>query len=259
MKRKNKENTKLEILSPQGYESGNKPRKMTMKAGKTACDRCGACCTAGGPVLLLEDMPLFKSGVLSPGVVYTLREGEPVRSHVDGEVYESFIELMKVREKEGGGACGFYNPQEGCYIYKDRPSQCRSYRCWAPGDVLADGLEESRLTRRKLFAPAEMLIEAMDRHDEKCPYAGLAEALEKLGQGDETVVEDVMDMLQYDTYARPFLHEKLGVPEDAMDLVLGSPLIGKIREFGFQVLQDGDEYIVMPIETKDDGQGLSET
>lgn len=252
MQKKGKKNTKLEILSPQGFESGDKPQKMKMKVRKAACDRCGACCASGGPVLLREDVALFSSGVLSHGSVYTLREGELVRSKGDGEVYESFLELIKVREKDEGGDCAFYNAAAGCSIYEDRPSQCRTYRCWTPGDVLPEGLEQARLTRRQLFAGVDVLIEAMDRHEVKCSYSKLADALVKLEQGEEAAVEDIMDMLQYDTYARPFLTEKFNVPPDAMDLVLGRPMTERIREFGFEVVRDGDDYVLTVPEKKEE-------
>jgi hypothetical protein len=54
-------------------------------------------------------------------------------------------------------------------------------------------------------------------------------------------------MLQYDTYIRPFLKDKLNVPSTAMDLILGRTLMKTINEFGFRVEKSGEEYTLLPI------------
>ncbi|MDA8339609.1 MAG: hypothetical protein M0Z70_09960, partial [Nitrospiraceae bacterium] len=91
---------KLQILTPQGFEKGDKPQKMRLNK-KTSCVRCGKCCSESSPSLMREDMTLFVSGVLSYENTYTIRDGERVRSKGDGSIYESFVELIKIRDKEG--------------------------------------------------------------------------------------------------------------------------------------------------------------
>lgn len=237
---------RLDILTPQGLERGDKPQRMRLTK-RTACERCGACCRASSPSLMKEDLALFTAGVLPSDAVYTIREGERVRSPEDGVRYESFTELIKIREKEDSGVCMFHRGDEGCAVYEQRPSQCRAYQCWAPED-LSRGLEAGALKRVDLFAPVDVLLEAIERHEEKCSYRKLAEDFERLAGGDEQALEAIFDMLQYDTYMRPFLKEKLNVPEGAMDLVLGRPLTERIIEFGFKVVREGEDYILLPIE-----------
>ncbi|HCZ11614.1 MAG TPA: hypothetical protein DHV16_05035 [Nitrospiraceae bacterium] len=94
----------------------------------------------------------------------------------------------------------------------------------------------------------------MDKHEEKCSYKKLSETVEKLSEGGEEAVEEIMDMLQYDTYVRPFLREKFNVPESALDLILGRPLSDTINEFGFKVVKEGDDYILLPIEPEIKGE-----
>jgi Fe-S-cluster containining protein len=241
---KDMEDDKLKILTPQGLESGDKPQRMRLKK-RTDCIRCGECCTGGGPTLLKEDLSLFISGVLSYDNTYTIREGELVRSYGDGEPYESFMELVKVKGKNKGKVCIFYEGEGTCRIYENRPSQCRAYKCWSPESP--QGLEENRLDRGELFNSSNLLLDIIDKHEQKCPYKRLSDAIERLSQGEENAVEDIIDMLQYDTYARPFLEERLSIPAAAMDLILGRPLIETINEFGFKVIRDGDEYILLPI------------
>lgn len=241
---------KLDILTPQGFESGDKPQKMSLQK-RTSCVRCGACCTGSSPSLMKEDLPLFMSGVLSHENTYTIRNGERIRSKGDGAVYESFMELIKLKDTGGASACVFYVKDEGCSIYENRPSQCRSYKCWAPENLM-EGLEEGAMQRSDILGSVDMLIGVIEQHEEKCSYELLAGAFDRLAEGDEGAVETVMDILQYDTYVRPFLKEKLNVPENALDLILGRPMIDTVKEFGFKVVQEGDEYILLPMEEREE-------
>lgn len=237
---------KLQILTPQGFESGEKSQKMRLNK-RTSCVRCGKCCSESSPSLLKEDTALFLSGVLSYDNTYTLRDGEKIRSNGDGNIYESFVELIKIKDKDEVSVCVFYKDKEGCSIYENRPSQCRTYKCWAPENLM-NGLEEGALKRSDIFGSVDLLMEVMEKHEEKCSYKKLSDAFERLADGSEDAVEEIMDMLQYDTYIRPFLEEKFNMPQNAMDLILGRPLINTINEFGFKVAKDGDDYILLQIE-----------
>ncbi len=229
-------------------EKNCQPQKMHLQK-RTGCVRCGKCCTGSSPSLLKEDMALFNTGVLSCGNVVTVREGERVRSHSNGRIYESFMELIKIRCREGSSVCVFYNNDEGCAIYDNRPSQCRQYECWRPVD-LYEGLEKNALGRKEVFNGVSALMEVIRSHDEKCSYKRLNGAFERAAAGDENAVEDIIDMLQYDTCLRPFVQEKFNVPGDALDLLLGRPLADAVNEFGFRVVREGDDYNLLPVENR---------
>jgi len=241
----NEKGDKFEILTPQDQDNSDKPKKMKLTT-RTSCVRCGSCCLEGSPVLLKEDVPLFNS-TLSYDSTYTVREGELIRSQAEGEVYESTLELIKIKEKEGRAGCMFYREDEGCMIYEQRPTQCRKFTCWSSQDVVT-GLQEKGLTRQDLFSSVELLLEIIGKHEEKCSYKRLSNALQQLQKGEEGAVDEVLDMLQYDTYARPFLRERFNIPANAMDLILGRMLIETINEFGFKVLQSEHEYHLEPID-----------
>ncbi len=245
MQRKIKDQ-RLEIITPQDTENDDRPKKMRLQK-RTSCIRCGKCCTDSSPSLLKEDLALFTSGVLSYDNTYTIRQGELVRSHGDGHIYESFTELIKIRSKGEGPVCIFYGEDEGCGIYENRPSQCRQYECWRQVDLYG-GLEKNSLVRKELFNDVDVLLDIIGKHEEKCSYEKLHGAFERVAQRDENAVEEIMDMLQYDTYLRPFLNEKFNVPDDAMDLLLGRPLVEAVNEFGFRVVREGDDYILLPLE-----------
>ncbi len=235
----------LEILTPQGFEKGDNPQKMSMKK-RTVCERCGTCCRMNSPSLLKEDMGLFVSGILSYENTYTIRESERIRSRGDAEIYESFIELIKVKDKEGTSTCIFYDETDGCRIYENRPSQCRMYNCWTQENI-SEGLENKALKRVDIFGSIDIIMKAIKMHEEKSSYKRLSEALEMLSEGNEDVLDEIMDILQYDTYIRPFLKEKLNIPDVAMDLIFGRPMIERINEFGFKIERKGEEYVLLHI------------
>lgn len=240
------EKSKLEIMTPQGFENGDRPQKMRLDK-RTSCSRCGKCCSESSPSLIKEDIALFISGMLSHENTYTIRNGERIRSKRDGNIYESFVELIKIKDKDGTSACLFYKDNEGCSIYENRPSQCRAYKCWDPENLMS-GLEEKALRRSDIFGSIDLLMKTIQRHEEKCSYIKLSDAFGRLAEGRDDAVEDIIDMLQYDTYIRPFLKEKFKIPANAMELILGRPLTDAINEFGFKILKEGDEYILLPVE-----------
>lgn len=237
---------KFEILTPQGYEEGDKPKKMKF-VKKTECDRCGKCCSGSTPSLQKDDIALFRTSILSFDNTFTIREGELFNVPGDQETYRAFIELIKIKPREGSEECIFHNGTEGCTIYDRRPSQCAAYACWELNDALT-GLEAKALRRKDLFGDVELIADIIGRHEERCSYEKLAGAIEKAAGGDETAVEEISDMLQYDTFIRDYVTEKFNIPESSHDLLFGKPMTGRIKEFGLKVEKEGDGFVLMPLQ-----------
>ena len=240
----------FEIITPQGYEEGDKPKKMKF-VKKTSCDRCGSCCTASTPSLLRQDLDLFRASILSFDNTYTIREGELFVVQGEEEPYRSAMELIKVRPKEGSAECIFYQEDEGCSIYEHRPAQCEMFACWEMREALT-GLEAVALRRKDLFGDIELISGIIDRHDERCSYEQLAETVEKTAGGDDAAAEKIADMLQYDEFIRSYVTEKFNIPESALDLILGKQMTERIREFGLKVEKEGDEFILLPMIPKEE-------
>ncbi|HTZ18395.1 MAG TPA: YkgJ family cysteine cluster protein [Dissulfurispiraceae bacterium] len=248
MPNKNKTD-KFEILTTQGGESGDRPKKKKF-VKKTECDRCGSCCTESTPSLLKEDMPLFRSSVLSFDNTFTIREGEQFVVKGEDEPYRAFMELIKIKPKEGTGECIFYNNNEGCTIYERRPSQCAAFACWELSDAMT-GLQQKALQRKDLFGDIELVSELIARQEERCSYDKLGDALEKALGGDEAAAEEIVDMLQYDNFIRSYVTEKFNIPVSSLDLVFGKPMTERILDFGVKVEKEGDEYILLPVNNKE--------
>jgi len=236
---------KFEIVTPQGYEEGDKPKKMKF-VKKTCCDRCGGCCTASTPSLLKQDLNLFRSSILSFDNTYTIREGELFVVPGEEDPYRSAMELIKVKPKEGTTECIFYHEDEGCTIYDSRPSQCEAFACWEMREAFT-GLEAAALRREDLFGDIELIASIIDRHEERCSYEKLAQAVKKATGGDEAAAEEIVDILQYDVFVRSYVTEKFNMPESSLPLVFGKPMPERIKEFGLKVEKEGDEFILLPI------------
>ncbi len=248
--RDEKKTNKFEIITPQGLE-GDKPKRMKF-VKKTACDRCGSCCAASTPSLLKEDMPLFQTSILSFDNTFTIREGELFVVKGEDEPYRAFMELIKIRPKEGTDECIFYDEVEGCTIYDRRPSQCAAFACWQLSDAMT-GLQERALQRTDLFGDIDLMIEIIKRHEERSSYDKLGDAVDRAMGGDEAAAEEVADMLQYDNFVRRYVMEKFNMPERSLDLVFGKPMTERIRDFGVKVEREGDEYMLLQV-NKEEGK-----
>lgn len=242
MKKKQKSKEDSVVLTPQGYEHGDKPQKMTFTK-RTSCVRCGTCCRTNPPTLLRSDSSLLADSTIGPEHLVVIREAERVYSVSDKDIYVAPFEMIMVRGHDGSSVCGFLAGENVCELQEKRPAQCKAYTCYGPQTTVT-GLEAARMTRSDIFGGVPLVMEAITRHDEKCSYRLLADLLDAVAGGDEAAVETVLDMLQYDLYARPFLAEKFGLPPEVLGLILGKPLVETIREFGYQVEQDGDDFIL---------------
>jgi len=242
MNQNNEQKETFDVLTPQGYEYGDKPQKMKFTK-RTSCVRCGTCCRTNPPTLLKSDSRLLADGMIRPEQMVVVRDGERVYSTSDKEIYIAPFEMIMLRGRDASPVCGFLSGENVCEIYETRPAQCRAYTCFGP-QATVTGLEASRMTRGDIFGEIPLVMEAISRHEAKCSYRLLADRLDALANGDEQAAEAVLDMLQYDTQARPFLAEKLELSPDVIGLIFGRPLTETIREFGYHVEQDGDDYIL---------------
>ncbi len=231
---------------------------VTPAAIQTQCKRCGECCRKGSPTLHVKDSNLIKNKTLTYADLYTIRKGELVYNNIEDELITIDIELIKIKEKEGSRVC-FYLKEETneCTIYENRPVQCRAFECWNT-DKLLEAFAEEKISREPLVEGDKTIRQIVEEHDEKCSYLILKELFARIQKGDD-LVASVLDILRYDTQIRPFLREKLGIPEDFMPLLLGRPLVDTIIMFGYVVEHDEDgNYILKAIEKKENKEEKKE-
>ena len=216
---------------------------------RTECIRCGTCCMKGGPTLHENDATLFTNGVLDKTQVYTLRKGEVVRN-IDDTLMILEREMIKIKGEGEAWSCMFFDyDDKGCRIYQDRPVECRALKCWDPCD-LVEVMARPCLQRTNLVNPDDGIIEIMGAHEQRCAYETLESAVRRLrGRDSDKTVGKLLDLLQYDHYMRPFFAEKLKVAPNEMDFFFGRPLTTTIRMFGLCVKQEGDTFLLVPLES----------
>jgi Fe-S-cluster containining protein len=198
----------------------------------------------GGPTLHEEDAVLFTKELLDKTHVYTLRKGEVVRN-VDDTLMVLEREMIKIKGQGESWSCMFYDDDNNaCMIYHGRPVECRALECW---DLrgLKEVMARPCLQRADLINPDDGILKIITAHEEKCSYATLDSAVKALqGPDSAKAVEEILDLLQYDDYIRPFLTEKLRMDPNAMDFFFGRPMRSTIRMYGLCVKQEGDSLLL---------------
>jgi Fe-S-cluster containining protein len=198
----------------------------------------------GGPTLHEEDAVLFTKELLDKTHVYTLRKGEVVRN-IDDTLMVLEREMIKIKGQGESWSCMFYDDDDNaCKIYHDRPVECRALECW---DLrgLKEVMARPYLQRADLINPDDGILKIITAHEEKCSYATLDSAVKELqGPDSARAVEEIIDLLQYDDYLRPFLAEKLKMDPRVMDFFFGRPMRSTIRMHGLCVKQEGDNLLL---------------
>lgn len=231
-----------------GYDPDGKPKKMKFSLKKD-CDRCGECCMRDTPVILKEDISLLTNGIISENDIYAIREGEKIRSSIDGDTYYSSMELIKLRPIFGSSTCLFYDPEVGCTIYENRPTVCREYECWSQ-NITITGLEKRRLTREDLFGRVDVLKEAINKHDERCSLEKFNKIVEEFISGKEENFEAIVNMILYDTAIRDWAREKLEIDSNVFSLIFGKTLFEIAPLYGLLIERDGENFIIKVMEDK---------
>lgn len=204
------------------------------------CERCGECCTHGGPFLFASDLQLFTDGTLRPGDVYTLRKGELEYDIVNEEIAVLPEEMIRVKELQGTKTCGLYDPGgQGCTIYERRPTQCMHYECWYPKRLFTI-MSGERLSRRTLFAKVPGLLELIEEHEEMCSHEKIGNLVERIQSGSEEAADDLLEALRYDSALREAVAEKLHMRHEDLEAMFGRPLSLAMRMYGYDVIREED-------------------
>ena len=210
-----------------------------MERPRDHCIRCGECCLRSSPSLQLTDVPLVYESVIKRSDLYSVRIGELVRDNILDELKVTDTELIKVREKEPGGGCIFYDDAEkACTIYGNKPAQCKALACWDESEFIR--VYARPKAGRKEIIHDRTLLRLIDEHEKRCAYAQIESCVKKIESDGETSVENILQILKFDHDIRSLIPEKLGVDSDEMDLILGRPLTETIIMFGLEVVRDPD-------------------
>lgn len=210
-----------------------------MERPRDHCIRCGECCLRSSPSLQITDAPLVHERLIRRSDLYTIRVGELVQDNIRDELKVTDTELIKVREKESGGGCIFYDDAEKkCTIYGHRPAQCKALTCWDESEFMR--VYAGPKTDRRDIVRDNNLLRLMAEHEKMCAYSLLDRYVKQIESSGEKAVEKILEILKFDHDIRWLIPEKLSIDPHEMDMILGRPLMETIIMFGLKVVREPD-------------------
>jgi len=213
-----------------------------MKDGKKPrghCIRCGECCLSSSPSLQMADASLVYDGFIEKRNLYTIRTGEVVRDNIHGELKVTDKEIIKIREKENGQGCFYYDEvAKSCAIYEHRPIQCRALVCWDETEFMRV-YARPKLDRRDVIRDKN-LVRLIDEQGRKCSYLEFDRCVRRIEEEGETAVQRLLGLLRFDHDLRALTLQKLHTDPDDMDLIFGRSLKETISAFGLIVRDEPD-------------------
>jgi Fe-S-cluster containining protein len=224
----------------------NNPK--TPKPGTTIseCIRCGTCCEKGGPGFHQVDRMLIDKGVIPARYLYTIREGELARDNVKGCLKPVESDIIKVKGKEGGWTCIFFDEvDKGCTIYDNRPLECRALKCWDTRE-LEKCYAHVRLTRKDLVSEVKGLWDLIEDHQARCDYNKIRLLIKELtGIKPTRARQKLLEIIRYDAEIRNLVISRGGLDVDMLDFLFGRPLTQTLGNYGIKIQQEGTKITPM--------------
>lgn len=213
------------------------------------CRRCATCCRRGGPALHVEDVALYRRGVVSARDLVTFRKGELARENVQGGLIRLEAEIVKIRGALGGFACIFIVAgADLCAIHADRPAECRALHCEDPRELMAM-YRDGRIGRFDLLDRRSALGELAAEHEQRCGLALLGESAAEYCRGGSCAARDaVLESLRYDRELRGLMTERAQLTPAALDFVFGRPLAAVLPSVGLRLAASGGTTTLIPIQ-----------
>ena len=199
------------------------------------CSCCGTCCQKGPPGLHLQDVPLYRDGVLRRSSLLTLRKGEWVRDNVAGRIVTLSREMVRVRSASDSTACLMLQQGNHCLIYTRRPAECRALKCWDPRE-LQELYQRDRAERLDLIPSDSGLARIVREHEEAVSLPLVQELVQAVRRhGEKDCLDRLGGLLEADRRFRDLLRDRAGAGENELEFILGRPLEEYLASLGLEV------------------------
>jgi Fe-S-cluster containining protein len=194
----------------------------------------------------MADASLVYDGFIKLKNLYTIRSGELVRDNIRGELIVTDKEIIKIKEKENGTGCIYYDEKaKACTIYESRPIQCKALTCWDESEFMRV-YARPKMDRRDIIRD-KIVLGLMNEHHKRCSHSELDKRVRRIEKEGEAAVGKILEALRFDHHIRAFTSKKLGIDLNEMDLLFGRPLTETITMFGLKVIKksDGSFYLTV--------------
>ena len=169
-----------------------------MKQDQKECERCGTCCTSGGPALHSEDLHLVLEGKLPLTQLITIRAGELAHNPLTNSLQPVKRELVKISGVGREWNCCFFDPEEkGCTIYDKRPKACKALKCWDTTEI-EELIEKDTINRLDIISEDSPVRPFVIEHDKAFPCPEMIDLLEGLnGARTDSLEETINSEISY--------------------------------------------------------------
>jgi Fe-S-cluster containining protein len=211
-------------------------KTMPKNTVKTECDRCGTCCTKGGPALHYVDQKLVLNNRLKPEHLITIRKGEPVISLSIANPEPAQTEIVKIKGRGTEWTCLFFNEKETkCTIYEERPLECSLLKCWETED-LEKVAGKNLLDRHDIIAPEDPIIPFIEAIDEQCSLDRLPQLLSALRMENsrQQAMAELTSLVNIDLAIRLQAFAEFDFSLDQELFFLGRPIFKILNQFGIE-------------------------
>ena len=166
------------------------------------CLRCGTCCQQGGPALHNEDLQLVGNSVLPFAQLVTVRREELAHDPLQNKVLPSGSEFIKIKGQGNSWSCAFFDQvNNGCFIYRTRPLECRLLFCrnTAPVEKI---MGCNLLFRQQLLSENDPVLPLIDRQELEVSYRLVNKLLAGIDDGFDHIKDQLTDLVSKDLAIR---------------------------------------------------------
>lgn len=212
-----------------------------MEKDITSCQRCGTCCTNGGPALHSADRQRVLDGDLPRTHLITIRAGELVHNPISNRLQPVRRELIKISGVGREWNCFYFDPEEkGCTIYDKRPKACRVLECWDTA-AIEEMIEKDTLSRLDLVDSTEPVYRAIQEHELSFPCPDMKMLLQN---GPQSAADDLEESANREVVFRTAVSEQYDLSLGEELFYFGRPLFHLFLSVGAQINEVDGRLIV---------------
>lgn len=207
-------------------------QKKFLNTNRRNCIRCGTCCQKGGPALHKADRKLVLNGHLKPIDLVTFRTGEPAVNPYQKTIIELPCEMIKIAGvTDTSWQCRFYSKdQSACLIYKYRPLECKTLKCWEPEEVAALFLKDM-LSRSDLIPPQNPIWEIITAYEKTFSISLITTISREAASGIKEATQELKKMEKLDIQFRNKVASTFDLTIPSLNFFLGRPIHSLIGSF----------------------------
>ncbi len=207
------------------------------------CEQCGKCCEQGGPALHFQDLDRIRNGQIPIASLITLRKGELAHNPVTDKIQGISVELVKLIGTGRQWNCVYYDNDEGCTIYDNRPHACQALKCWDTEEILSL-VEKDTLSRGMILGDDHAMIPIIAEHERICPCDDLEYIQKNYGKLSATEKKDVEKRVRHDLRFRTRIIKDFDLKLSEELFYFGRPLFQLLHPLGVRISEVRNEILL---------------